>query len=463
MLQKIFRKIFTPTRMIATSFALLILLGTTLLSLPFSSPENESISFVNALFVATSAVCVTGLSPIDISTKLTFFGQIIVLILMQLGGLGLMTFTTTLYFWFGQRLPITDRIAIQETFQATPKQIRQLILYILGFTFSIEAIGATLLFIFWTIKGQFDSLWQTLWFAIFHTVAAFTHGSFALFSDSLIRFQKDFFVQFVITSLIILGGIGFLVAYEVKRWFDLKLFSTQKINRFRLSVQSRLTLITTLGLIIFGTLLIFISERNLAFASFTSLEALMNSYFFAVVPRTSGFNTIQMTDFSGSGVLLLMILMFIGGSSGSAAGGIKVGTFGLLLAYTIARFRGQTQLNLWHRTIPQQSIDKATAVVVASAGVILIATAILMFTETGGLSAQESQNKFVPIIFETISAFSTVGLSLNFTDKLTEPGKIIVVLVMFVGRVGAITVALAISLREKKKTFSYAEENIMIG
>lgn len=444
--------------MIAASFVLLILGGTFFLALPFSSNE-ERLKLVDALFISTSAVCVTGLSPVDISTKLSFFGQLVVLILMQFGGLGLMTFTTTLYFWFGQRLPITERLAIQETLQTAPKQIKQLILYILGFTFSIEAIGAISLFVYWTIKGQFESIGQTLWFSIFHAVSAFTHGSFALFSDSLIRFQKDFFVQFVITSLIILGGLGFLVVYELKSWFENKLNG----KRFRLSVQTRLTVLTTLGIITIGTFLIFLSERNLAFANFSSFEALINSYFFSIVPRTSGFNTIQMTDFSGTGVLLLMMLMFIGGSSGSTAGGIKVGTFGLLLAYTLARFRGKTQLNLWHRTIPQQSIDKATAVVVASAAVVLVATAILMFTETNGLNAGESQGKFVPVLFETISAFGTVGLSLNFTDKLSEFGKVILVLVMFVGRIGAISVAIAISLRQKQTHFSYAEENIMIG
>lgn len=459
MIQRFFRKIFTPTRMIVSSFAVLILLGTVFLALPFSVAEGESLKLIDALFVATSAVCVTGLSPVDISTRLSFFGQFIVLILMQLGGLGLMTFTTTLYFWFGQRLPITDRLAIQETFQTTPKQIRQLILYILAFTFSIEGIGAILLFINWTIKGQFESFGQTLWNSVFHAVAAFTHGSFALFPDSLIRFQKDFFVQFIVTSLIIAGGIGFLVANELKSWVESKFNG----NRFRLSVQTRLTLLTTLGIIVAGTLLIFLSERSLAFANFTNSEALMNSYFFSIVPRTSGFNTIQMTEFSGTGVLLLMMLMFIGGSSGSTAGGIKVGTFGLLLAYTWARFRGKNQLNLWKRTVPQTSIDKATAVVVASAAVIIIATVILMFNETRGLGAEQSQAKFAPILFETISAFGTVGLSLNFTDKLSDFGKFILVLVMFVGRIGAISVAIAISLREKQTQFSYAEENIMIG
>jgi trk system potassium uptake protein TrkH len=157
------------------------------------------------------------------------------------------------------------------------------------------------------------------------------------------------------------------------------------------------------------------------------------------------------------------MLMFVGGSFGSTAGGIKVGTFGLLAAYTFARFRGETNLNLWHRTISQKSIDKATAVVVASIAVILLATLILMFSETAGLNAEKSQNKFILILFETISAFGTVGLSLNFTDKLSEFGKLIIISVMFVGRIGAISLALAISSREKKTNFSYAEENIMIG
>jgi len=457
------RQFFTPTRSISIGFLLVILLGTFFLSMPFSATEGKTIGFIDALFISTSAVCVTGLSPIDIGSKLTFFGQFVVLILMQIGALGLMTFTTVFYYWFGSKLPIADRLAIQETFQNLPaKQIRRLIFYIVSFTIAIEAVGTILLFIHWTIKGDFASHAQTFWYALFHAVAAFTHGSFSLFPNSLINYQKDFPVIFIITSLIFLGGLGFLVALELKDFLLSKFFPKDKKIR-RLSVQTKLTLITLIALIFGGTILIFFNERNGVFAQMTFAESLANSYFFSIVPRTSGFNTVQMSDFSGASVFVLMILMFIGGGSGSASGGIKVGTFGLLVAYTFARLRGKNQLNLWNRTIPQSSIDKASAIVVASASLILIATLILMFTETQNLSAKESQANFVPILFETISAFGTVGLTMDFSAQLSEAGKIILSLVMFAGRVGIISLILALSLREKPAQFSYAEENVMIG
>lgn len=464
MIRNFIRRFFTPTRMTVTSFALVILLGTLFLSLPVVTTDGSRIALIDAFFVASSAVCVTGLSPIDISTKFNFLGQFILLILMQIGGLGLMTFTTSLYFFFGQRLPITERLSIQETFQSNPgSQIRKLIKYILLFTFSIEAIGAILLFIYWTATEQFPSASQTLWFSIFHAVSAFTHGSFSLFSNSLMGFQKDFFVQAVITTLILCGGLGFLIVFELKGWLTWFFSKKDKAARFRLSVQTRLTLITTLSVILLGTALIFISERNGVFGGMSTAEAIMNSYFFSIVPRTSGFNTVEMSGFGGTAILIIMILMFIGGSSGSTAGGIKLGTFGLLVAYTIARLKGDAQLNLWNRTIPQSSIDKASAVVVASAGVILFSTLLVMFSETYGLAGKESAAKFVPILFEVISAFGTVGLSLDLTPQLSDAGKFILALTMFTGRVGAISLAMAISLREKKTEFSYAEENIMIG
>jgi trk system potassium uptake protein TrkH len=266
--------------------------------------------------------------------------------------------------------------------------------------------------------------------------------------------------MFVMSGLIFLGGLGFLVVYELKEYFRQRIAGS---NRVRLGVQSRLTIITTASLIVGATILIFGLERNGAFASLGTGEALMNSYFFSIVPRTAGFNTVPMSSFSGATNYLFMILMFIGASPGSTAGGIKTTTFGLLAAYSFARFRGKSQLNLWNRTIPQSSIDKATAVVVASATTVLIATSVLMFTEARGLNAAESQTRLMPVLFETLSAFGTVGLSLDFTAQLSTAGKLILTLVMFVGRVGAITLALAISLNAKPAKFSYAEENIMIG
>ncbi len=462
MLKHFFRQFFTPTRVTVTSFAMLVSAGTLLLSLPFSNASGQWLDPVNALFISTSAVCVTGLSPIDISRELSTFGQAVILLLMQLGGLGLMTFTTTLYIWLGERMSITEKLTVQDSFlpnSATP--IKRILVYVFGFTFIVESIGILLLTAYWTATSRFGSFSATLWNAAFHSVSAFTNGSLALFPNSLIDFQHDYFVLAVISGLIFLGGLGFLVVFELKEFFRMRVLENSR--RVRIGVQSRLTLITTGLLIAGGTIAIFALERHGVFGAMTTGEALMNSYFFSIVPRTAGFNTVQMNEFGGAASYFFMILMFIGASPGSTGGGIKTTTFGLLVAYSIARFRGKSKLDLWNRTIPQSSIDKATAVVVASAATVLVGTMVLMFTETRGLSAAESQARLTPILFETISAFGTVGLTLDFTPHLTTAGKLIVTVLMFVGRVGAVTLALAISINARQAKFSYAEENIMIG
>ncbi|MBK8148325.1 MAG: hypothetical protein IPK58_08950 [Acidobacteria bacterium] len=462
MVKAFFRQFFTPTRVTVTSFSILVTVGTILLWSPISSASRIWLHPVDALFIATSAVCVTGLSPIDISKEFSLFGQVVVLVLMQLGGLGLMTFTTTLYIWLGERMSITEKLTVQDSLLPDSKTpIKKILVYVFAFTFGVEAVGTLLLAVYWSLTGRFETHAESLWFALFHSVSAFTNGSIALFSNSLIDFQRDYFVMFVISSLIFLGGLGFLVVFELKEFVHRRLI--EKSRYFRIGVQSRITLITTACLIVGGTIAIFALERNGVFADLTTGEALMNSYFFSIVPRTAGFNTVPMSGFGGATNYLFALLMFIGASPGSTGGGIKTTTFGLLVAYSIARFRGKSRLDLWNRTIPQSSIDKATAVVVASAATVLIATMILMVTETRGLSAAESQIRLMPVLFETISAFGTVGLSLDFTPQLSSVGKLILSFVMFVGRVGAITLALAISVSARSEKFSYAEENIMIG
>jgi trk system potassium uptake protein TrkH len=460
MFRRFVKQFFTPTRVTVTSFAILVVAGSALLATPLSTTDGTWLAPVDALFVATSAVCVTGLSPIDVSSELSFFGHLVVLVLMQLGGLGLMTFTTTLYVWLGERMSITERLTIQENLlPSASSQIKRILAHVIGYTVLVEGIGAAFLAGYWITTGKFDSVAKTLWFAVFHSVSAFTNGSFALFPNSLIDFQRDHFVLIVISSLIAFGGLGFLVVFELSEYVARRI-SGQK---FRIGVQSRLTLITTAALIVVGTAAFYVLERNGAFAALTSAEALTNAYFFAIVPRTAGFNTVRMSEFGGAAGYLLMILMFVGASPGSTGGGIKTTTFGLLVAYSYARFRGRSQLDLWNRTIPQTSIDKATAVVVASAATVLLATLTLMFTETRGMNAFESQARLMPVLFETISAFGTVGLSLDFTPVVSTAGKLVLVFLMFVGRVGAITLALAISLNARPAKFSYAEENIMIG
>lgn len=448
--------------MTVTSFALLIAIGTLLLLTPWSWTNAHRGQSIDAFFLATSAVCVTGLSPVVVSEDLSVFGHIVLLVLIQLGGLGLMTFTTTLYVWLGERMSITERLTVQDSFlpnRSTP--IKRILGLVFAFTFISEAIGVILLTAYWSATSRFSGFGETVWMAVFHSVSAFTNGSFALFRNSLEDFRSDYFVLVVISGLIILGGLGFLVVFELKEFGRHRL--TDRMSRFRIGVQTRLTLITTSVLIVAGTLAIFFLERDGAFAEMSTPTALLNSYFFSIVPRTAGFSTVPMGSFGGTVCFVLTILMFIGASPGSTGGGIKTTTFGLLVAYTIARFRGKPHLDLWNRTIPQTSIDKATAVVVASATTVLIGVLVLMFTETRGMNAVESQKLLMPVVFETISAFGTVGLSLDFTPQISSAGKLVLIFLMFVGRVGAITLALAISLRSAPARFTYAEENVMIG
>lgn len=453
-----------PVQVIVLTFLLVILAGALLLALPFSTSDGNALSLLDALFVSTSAVCVTGLSPVDVSTRLSFFGQCVLIILMEIGALGLISFRTLFSIIFGHRLGIVDRTAVQETFlpNASPK-IHTLVIYVVSSTLFIEFVGAAILFIHWTRTARFATVGETLFKSIFHAVSAFTHGSFALFSDSLISFQTDKITILTIALLIIFGSIGFLVGLEILNFIRAFSFRKNRAQKPRLSIHTKLILLSTVFLLCFGTVSIFFTERNGAFAEMSLADALINSFFFSVVPRTSGFNTVGMTTLSGATCLILIFLMFVGGGSGSTAGGVKANTFAILAAYSAARLRGFSRLTIFRRTIPNEIIERATALVVISAALVIFASFLLMISETRGLNAAESRNILLPIIFETVSAFGTVGMTLDFTSKLTAFGKLVIIFVMFAGRVGTISLILAISLRQRKDDLPHAEESVMIG
>ncbi|HSE98668.1 MAG TPA: potassium transporter TrkG, partial [Blastocatellia bacterium] len=289
-----------------------------------------------------------------------------------------------------------------------------------------------------------------------------------------IGFQRDWVVQLITSGLIIVGGLGFLVGLDVKEYIQQKVFHrfwssgvrerVESIRpRARLSVHTKLVLISTALLLAIGTVSYYLLERRGTFAGLGEATAWVNAFFCSVTPRTAGFNTIDYTQLSGAALLCTMVLMFIGANPGSCGGGIKTSTFGLLVAYSISRWRGFRMLHLFGRTVPQESIDKGAAVVVAAVALIILASSALMVTETRGATAAESQGVMLGILFETISAFGTVGLSLNQTALLSDAGKIIVSIVMFMGRTGPLTLALAISIKERRTQYRFAEENVMVG
>ena len=469
-LKRVMRRFLAPARLVASSFAGVILLGTFLLSLPIATRSGDSIPVIDALFTAASATCVTGLIVYDTGTTFSLFGQIVILACIQIGGLGLMTFTTLFLVFAGRRMAIINRIALQESFYHTPtQQIRTLIRYIVVAAFTTEALGAIVLSVHWLITNRFDTVSETIYQAVFHSISAFCNAGFSLFSDSLTGFQRDPVVQFVMTSLIIAGGLGFLVVLDieqyVKRMFFRRFFPGERSMsiRPRLGVHTKLVLITTFILLVIGTISYYFLERRGVFVHLSETEAWMNAYFCSVTPRTAGFNTVDYARMSGASLLCTMVMMFIGASPGSTGGGVKTSTFAALIGYAFMRWRGHARLHLFHRTIPQVALDRGAAIVIAGISLVIIASSVLMVTETYGDTPGESRRDMISILFETISAFGTVGLSMGATPLLTYAGKIVLTIVMFMGRIGPMTLALAISRKQGAVQYRYAEENIMVG
>lgn len=466
-----------PAQLIVFSFAIVITLGTVLLSLPAATRSGVRLSFIDALFTSVSATCVNGLVVVDTGGVFSTFGQIVILSCVQIGGLGLMTFTTVFLVLSGQRLGITDRMAIELSFHHTATgKIKPLIMHIVAMTFLIEAAGAVLLALYWSETKRFSSAGETIYYSVFHVISAYCNAGFVLFPDNLIGFQSDAFVELLIAALVILGGLGFLVSLDLREylWQHLKRswprLSVRESDvpsraRPRLSLHTKLVLVTSGLLLLIGTVSFYFLERHNAFNDLGEGAAWLNSFFCSVTPRSGGFNTIAYSQLGGATLLCTMVLMFIGAAPGSTGGGIKTSSFGLLVAYSVSRWRGHKRLHLFRRTVPEESIDLAAGVVVAAVAMLIITSSVLMITETRGLTPVAGQQKLLPVIFETISAMSTVGLSLDLTPKLTDEGKLIVSLAMFVGRIGPFTLAIAAAghRRRTETRYRYAEENVMVS
>ena len=468
-------RLLSPGQIVALSFALVIFGGTTLLMLPIATRTGESMPFVDALLTATSATCVTGLVVVDTGSYFSTFGQLVILACIQIGGLGLMTFTTVFTVLAGKRLAIADRIAIQESFHHTPTgKPRTLIGYIFVGTFLVEAAGAALLTAHWWRTGRHPGFGEALYHGVFHSVSAFCNAGFALYPDNAMSFQRDPFTLSVLMGLIVVGGIGFLVGLDVKEYVQQRLFRrywsggararVEAIRpRPRLSLHTKFVLITTALLLVVGTVSYYLLERRALFAELGEGDAWLNALFCSVTARTAGFNSIDYAAMGGAALLCTMVLMFIGASPGSTGGGIKTSTFGLLIAYSISRWRGHSRLHAFDRTVPQESIDRAASVVVAATALVILGASFLAGVETYGTAPEQSQDEILSIVFETVSAFATVGLSMGETPNLTPGGKLVVCVLMFVGRTGPLTLALAISFRKKRARYQYAEENLMVG
>lgn len=437
---------FNPAQILSVGFLTLIFFGALLLMLPISTNDGHELSFLDAIFEATSAVCVTGLVVVDTGTTFTIFGQCVLLFLIQTGGLGFMTIGVIIAIFLGKNIGLKGRLMIQESLnQLSLEGMVRLVKFIILFTFLFEAIGALFLAIRWSADFGFST---SIYYGIFHSISAFNNAGFDIMGDyrSITGYAGDFTVVFILTSLLLIGGLGYTVILDIWR----KKFSG------KLSLHSKLVLWITAFLITVPTILIFVLEFNNTgtLGPLSLKDKFLGAYFHAVVPRTAGFNSLNMSEITLSTQFVTMILMFIGGGSGGTAGGIKVTTFIIILLAVWNLIRGNDDINIMERRIPKDLVHRAFAITVYSIGIVSFISFILTITEDAPLNV---------ILFEVISAFATVGMSLGITPDLSPVGKIFISLLMFIGRVGPLTIAFALAKKQNKLPYKYAEEKIIIG
>ncbi|NOY52427.1 MAG: hypothetical protein GXP58_02275 [Deltaproteobacteria bacterium] len=446
-----------PNTLLIGSFALAILVGAVFLHARFSLAGGP-VSFLDALFTATSAVCVTGLTVVDTGSRFSTTGQGILLLLIQMGGLGIMTYSTVVILVLGRRLTFKGRELVQGTLShKTDLSVSTLVKNVFIMTLLFEGVGWALLFFRWrTLFPLKEAFFQ----ALFHSVSAFCNAGFSLFSRSLVDYRGDPWVNGVILVLIIAGGLGFLVLRELQKFTAAKFLQKKRIS---ISTHTRTVLVMTGLLIIAGAAGFLVLEWKNALAGASFGEKGLMALFQSITPRTAGFNTVDYHLLTNGTLLFTIILMFIGASPGSTGGGIKTTSFAVLLAMAHSKWKAREDTVLFRRTVPSETVARAISIILLSLLLILLGTMALMITELGDIPHPASRGLFLEYLFETVSAFGTVGLSTGVTPTLSAAGKIILMILMFVGRVGPITVALAISGERKEELFSYPEENIMVG
>jgi len=433
-----------PVTSLILAFAITVLIGAIFLKLP--SATTNGISFLDALFTSTSATCVTGLMVKDTGTTFTLFGQMVILFLIQIGGLGIMTgaaFILLLFKRLGIKAGAGFKTILEEEYISETKKI---IKFIILSTFILEAIGAIFLFFHW--RGNFLNFGQLTFNSLFHSISAFCNAGFSLFKNSLENFRGDVFTNVIISSLIILGGIGFLVLEDFYR----KITSFLKRQKAKFSLHSKIVLITTVFLILLGASLFYFFERgNL---SYLSQKEMVLSSFFQSITRTCGFSTVNIGELSPPTIFVLMFLMFVGGAPGSVAGGIKVISLALIFLSIISFFKRKEEVVVFGKTIPKIKFRNVFILVSVYLMFSLVIFLLLLYTE---------RVNFEKILFEIFSAMGTVGLSTGITPYLTTIGKILIIITIFTGRLLPLSIAILASRELAKPKIIYPEEKIILG
>ena len=455
--KKYFRDFFSqpfvknPTRLLAMSFLTIILVGTILLTLPVSSESQQRTGLVDALFTATSATCVTGLIVKDMPKYFSTFGEILILILIQIGGLGIMTFSISIALVFGAKLGLREKKTMGEILEfPSVGEVGKIIKFILTFTFLAEFIGMCLLFS--RFFPYFGSAKTAFYFSIFHSVSAFCNAGFSLFSTSMKSFVLDPVINIVMMLLIIFGGIGFVViAGLFKRQHFIREW---KLSSAKLTVHTKIVIIMSAILILIGFISFFVFEFDNVLIHQGIGGKLLASIFQSITARTAGFNTVDISRLKDVTLFMIIILMFIGASPGSTGGGIKTSTFAILILAVINMIRGKEDIEIFHRTIPKNFVYKAITIVVVSAFIVALGTALLLLTQ---------KDSMIHLLFEVASAFGTVGLSTGVTFQLNNIGKIVIIVLIYIGRIGPLTLAYAVGRYQKRLKREYPKARIMVG
>ncbi len=467
-LTRLLGKRTNPSLILAVSFLAIIIIGTGLLLLPLSIQEGVRVSWIDALFTSTSAVCVTGLTTVNVATTFTPMGLTVIIILIQIGGVGVMTLTSFFAMFFMGNTSLYNQLVVRDMVSSNSlSSLFSTLLYILLFTLAIEAVG---MFTIWfSIHGTLGmSLKEEFAFSAFHSISAFCNAGFSTLPDNLgapMLMTGHNWFYIIISFLILFGGIGFpilvnfkdIIKHHLHHWWEmLRTFKYQKYQKHHLySLNTKIVLITSLILVVVGTGLIALFEWNVSFAGMTAGDKITQAFFNAVCPRTAGFNSVDLTSFTMQSVLIYIFLMWIGGAAQSTAGGIKVNAFAVVCMNIVSVLRGSSKVDVFGRQISQDSIRRSNVTVVLSFMVLFIAIFLL--------TIWQPEMHIIAIVFECVSALATVGSSLNTTSLLVDNSKLLICLLMFIGRVGLITLMLGIIKQKKKTRYSYPKDDIIIN
>ncbi len=459
-----------PMRVFVASFLLLVVAGAGALCLPRATVSHDNITVVDALFTSTSAACVTGLTVKNTGQDFTVMGQIVILLLIQLGGLGIVLFGAVFALLFGQAFSIRESVAMQDLLSAsTLDRITRLIAFVFASTMAIEAIGAVVLVGMWPKDPNWSGSGPQAWFfSIFHSVSAFCNAGLSLFKDNLVAYRRSWQVYAVICPLIILGGLGFGVLYNLwdvavhrirrtaKRIFSPNCRFTLAPVR-SLALQTKIAISVSAILIILGTLGILVLERYTVTVGLGAARSLPDAFFQSVTARTAGFNTIAIGAMTESSKVVLILLMFIGGSPGGTAGGIKTVTLAVMVMAVMSTLHQRGEVQMFRRSIRGEFVSRALAVILIYASVLFLG--VLAFT----LSERDRGLPFLDLMFEATSALGTVGLSTGITPQLSSSGKVILILLMLIGRLGPLSLAAALTFDTRRARYTYPQEALMVG